>query len=250
MSTVPFLMGFKEVTWNFSEKSHGKGALDGVGGSIKRCADEFVKKGGDLQSPKELYTMLEKTQSSVKYFWIAEDEINWFNEAVPNELPAVKGTLNIHQIISNEPGKVSRFCSRAGISCECNAPIEVDFQNQNLETEDSLSTTVKPPEDLKGKFIIVNYDYQSFVSQVLKVVGEEMEISCMQQAAERNNSFAWPQVKDITYYFKSDIQAVISEPEPYKTKEFKTLQLWLGKVYRALLVQIPSYTPVRLQNTT
>lgn len=78
LSTVPFLMGFKEVTWNFSEKSHGKGALDGVGGSIKRCADEFVKKGGDLQSPKELYPMLEKTQSGVKYFWIAEDEINRF----------------------------------------------------------------------------------------------------------------------------------------------------------------------------
>lgn len=30
LSTVPFLMGFKEVTWNFSEKSHGKGAPDGV----------------------------------------------------------------------------------------------------------------------------------------------------------------------------------------------------------------------------
>lgn len=62
LSTVLFLMGFKEVTWNFSEKSHGKGTPDRVGGSVKRCADEFVKKGSDLQSPKDLYTVLEKTQ--------------------------------------------------------------------------------------------------------------------------------------------------------------------------------------------
>ncbi|ROL53175.1 hypothetical protein DPX16_22258 [Anabarilius grahami] len=109
--------------------------------------------------------MLEKTQSSVKYFWIAEDEINKFDEAVPNELPAVKGTLKIHQIITKEPGKIqhreeSCFCSRAGIFCQCDASTEVDFQNQNAkaETEESISMTVKPQEDLKGKFIIVNYD--------------------------------------------------------------------------------------------
>ncbi|XP_063044317.1 uncharacterized protein LOC134438636 [Engraulis encrasicolus] len=29
-SSVPFLMGFQHVTWNFSEASHGKGAPDGI----------------------------------------------------------------------------------------------------------------------------------------------------------------------------------------------------------------------------
>ncbi|CAL8332938.1 unnamed protein product [Arctogadus glacialis] len=35
MSSVPYTWGFKRVTWNFSERSHGKGAPDGVGGVLK-----------------------------------------------------------------------------------------------------------------------------------------------------------------------------------------------------------------------
>lgn len=29
----------KCFTWNYSEPGHGKGAMDGVGGSLKRCSD-------------------------------------------------------------------------------------------------------------------------------------------------------------------------------------------------------------------
>lgn len=67
-----------------------------------------------------------------------------------------------------------------------------------------------------------NSQLRAICSQVLKVVGEEMKISCMQQAAEKRNSFAWPQVKDITYNFKSDIQAVISKPEPFSTRQMNS----------------------------
>lgn len=31
LSTVPYTLGFKKIAWNFSERSHGKGAPDGVG---------------------------------------------------------------------------------------------------------------------------------------------------------------------------------------------------------------------------
>lgn len=31
LSTVPYTLGFKKITWIFSERSHGKGAPDGVG---------------------------------------------------------------------------------------------------------------------------------------------------------------------------------------------------------------------------
>lgn len=60
LSTVPFLSGFKHVTWNYSEKSHGKGAPDGIGGAVKRDADRYVQRGGELQTPLDLYEMLAK----------------------------------------------------------------------------------------------------------------------------------------------------------------------------------------------
>lgn len=106
MNTVPFLSGFKKVTWNFSEKSHGKGAPDGVGGAAKRCADDFVRKRGDV---------LQDTASSIKYFWIDVTEVSRYDEAVQNELPLVKGTLKIHQIVADKPGKIHH----RELSCFC-----------------------------------------------------------------------------------------------------------------------------------
>lgn len=119
-----------------------------AGGSMKCCADEFVKKGVDLQSPKELSTTY-KTQSSMKYFWIAEDQINQFDEAVPNGCPAVKGTLKMSQIISKEPGKINHreepcSCCQVCISCECDAPTE-EFQSQTCRCSNrKMSMSVKP----------------------------------------------------------------------------------------------------------
>ena len=49
---MPFLSRFTNVTWNYSEKSHAKGAPDGIGGAIKREADLYVNRGGGLQTPK------------------------------------------------------------------------------------------------------------------------------------------------------------------------------------------------------
>lgn len=51
LSTVPFLSGFKYVTWSYSERSHGKGAPDGIDGAVKRDADLH---GGKLQTPEDV----------------------------------------------------------------------------------------------------------------------------------------------------------------------------------------------------
>lgn len=40
--------GFVSGTWNFFEASHGKGAPDGVGGVLKRLADQLVSQGHDI----------------------------------------------------------------------------------------------------------------------------------------------------------------------------------------------------------
>lgn len=55
MSSIPYTWGFKRVTWNFLECSHGKGAPDGVGGVLKRKADMHVLGGNDFQTPRDLY---------------------------------------------------------------------------------------------------------------------------------------------------------------------------------------------------
>lgn len=217
---MPFLRGIKEVSWNFSEKAHEKGAPDGVGGSIKRSADAFVHQGGDIQCPQELFSFLEKSSSTVKFKWISEDDILLIDEAVPNALPVVKGTLGIHQITTDSAGKifhreVSCFCHRLGLPCECGTPSFLDFSSG----KDASSTTT---EELVGKMVIVKYDEKPFVGQVQKVVGEEIEVSCMRQMGKKN-TFTWPEVSDVIFYFQSDVKAIISEPEPSTSRSSRLL---------------------------
>lgn len=73
LSTVPFLAEFNHVMWNYSEKSHGKGAPDGVGGASKRDADLCVQRGGELQTPLDIYEMLaKKLESTITHHWVSE----------------------------------------------------------------------------------------------------------------------------------------------------------------------------------
>ncbi|KAI4829042.1 hypothetical protein KUCAC02_023105 [Chaenocephalus aceratus] len=221
MCTMPFLRGIKEITWNFSEKAHGKGAPDGIGGSVKRGADAFVLQGSDIQQPQDLFSFLEKSNSNVKFYWVSEDDITRVDEALPNDVPVVKGTLNIHQVTANTPGKimfrdVSCFCHRMGLTCECESPSEVDFHAKTA----TPSTTLSESDDMVGKIVIVSYDKKLFVGQVLKVVGGDVEVSCMQQSG-RKNCFAWPQNPDVIYYFQSDVKTLISEPEPSSSRSSK-----------------------------
>lgn len=43
------------LTWNYSESGHGKGAPDGVGGTLKRTADQLIAEGKDLATFQDLF---------------------------------------------------------------------------------------------------------------------------------------------------------------------------------------------------
>lgn len=135
----------------------------------------------------------------------------------------MKGTLKIHQVTTAQPGKIqhreiSCFCSRPGI-CQCHNPSEVDFQS-TTKVPPTSPKTKEIPKDLNGKFILVEYDGQPFVGQVLKVVGNEIEVSCMQQSGGKN-VFIWPHPLDIVFYYISDVLEVISKPERLNTRHSK-----------------------------
>ncbi|KAG9355818.1 hypothetical protein JZ751_000660 [Albula glossodonta] len=49
---------FTRGTWNYFEDSHGKGAPDGVGGTLKRRADRLVRLGVNIPMALSLYQAL------------------------------------------------------------------------------------------------------------------------------------------------------------------------------------------------
>lgn len=51
------------------------------------------------------------------------------------------------------------------------------------------------------------------MGQVIQVMGEEVEVSCMQQLSGEN-VFTWSHPPELLFYSESDVLHIISEPEP------------------------------------
>ena len=173
--------------------------------------------------------MLTKRGSSITLYWVTSESIEKCDELIPGNLEAVKGTMKIHQVVSSQPAKithreVSCFCKRLATSpCPCYQPVTVDLKATIRQIENPSSS----PPDLCGRFVVVTNDELPYVGQVLKVVEEELQISCMRQSGD-NNLFFWPQTLDVTFYVRKDIHTVISETEPATSHFSKlTCQGWV-----------------------
>jgi len=125
LSTEVFAKGFRSATWNYFEASHGKGAPDGIGGSIKRTADRLVNLGTDIPDAHSLYRELMQTQSGIELFLVEETVINKKAEELSSfDVATIKGTMRFHQVITLAPSKIlcrdiSCFCSYDGHNIDC-----------------------------------------------------------------------------------------------------------------------------------
>ncbi|CAK1601479.1 unnamed protein product [Parnassius mnemosyne] len=123
-STALFDHGFKAMTWSFFEAGHGKGPADGIGGYLKRSADDLVARGKDISCTDNFYYVL-KDVSKIKLYLIASKDIEAIAKQLPSKIQPLPGTKNVHQIFTTGRGQLkyrilSCFCSRG--FCECLAP--------------------------------------------------------------------------------------------------------------------------------
>ena len=96
-------MGFRWITWNFLETSHGKGPVDGIRAAVKNTVDQMVAYGTDLQYliSINLFRFWNVFLIEVQLEQVCEMEV------LIDTLPLVGtigGTMKIHQIMFNAPG--------------------------------------------------------------------------------------------------------------------------------------------------
>ena len=117
--------GLKGGTWNFFEASHGKGAPDGVGGALKRTADQMVNTGSDIPDAHTLYLALSNTTTSIKLFFIPAEAVDHAVQQMQNQIPPVPSIMKCHQVVTYIPGEVlyremSCMCStKKQLNCQC-----------------------------------------------------------------------------------------------------------------------------------
>ena len=76
------------------EASHGKGAPDGVGCSLKRSADLLVRHARDITEAMSFYQELRDSYSQIQLHYISEEEVERKAQKMSEvSLVTVKGTM-------------------------------------------------------------------------------------------------------------------------------------------------------------
>lgn len=91
------LFKVKELRWHYSESGHGKGAPDGIGGCLKRNADNLVAQGRDISSFAQFLFELGNQCSGIKIIPVESKAIDSFKISL--DLETFKGTLQIHEVV-------------------------------------------------------------------------------------------------------------------------------------------------------
>ena len=68
------IFNFKSESWNFFEAGHGKGPVDGIGGTIKRAADAEVVNGGSITNASSQISALPRNPK-----WKCSKSRNWMS---------------------------------------------------------------------------------------------------------------------------------------------------------------------------
>ena len=216
LCTEPFKSGFDSINWNFFEASHGKGAPDGIGGSLKRSADKLVRLEEDIPNAEVLFNKLNMQDSTIQLFFVSESSVEEMPLLPP--LTAVKGTMKIHQILSTSPGKVKYrditcVCQRENgvLACPCFDLKEATLHNELPEVP--VPQRWRPEvitSDLVGRWCVVRYDDDPYPGVIMAVEENNIQVNCMHRNG--TNKLFWPR-RDLSWYLDSQVLCLIDEPQ-------------------------------------
>ncbi|CAH2108576.1 unnamed protein product [Euphydryas editha] len=153
------------VTWNFSEAGHGKGAADGVGGTIKRTADAAVAKGKDIVTLEDFMTTITQSTEKIKLEIVNDYQIFEKDLLIPSEkLQTLKGTNKVHQVLWKKDNQNLIFRETSCFVClsvACNHVKYIGKLNY-VETSDEVvmrrenETEIQQGFDSEPKLVPVN----------------------------------------------------------------------------------------------
>lgn len=103
----------KTILWHYSEAGHGKGAPDGIGGTLKRTADRVVAEGNDICNFDDLFTTLSQKIENIKLIEIQHENMSRLSKKIgglmkktPNR-KHLRAPSNVGQIIQHNHVQVT-----------------------------------------------------------------------------------------------------------------------------------------------
>ena len=198
------------ATWNYWEAGHGKGPCDGLGGTVKRMADNAVKSGKVcIQDSDDFYAWTQSefcTMNNVRFVFVETAKCQEKAKALSQlKLKPVRGTMKVHAV----KGKGNSMIAIRYTSCycqECINPetscktwmdeitVNEDPNTSPMQTQDERNCSNKNPELVNVKetdYVAAKYLDKWYVGKVLDIdyADNTVEISFLEH---KKKAFQWP----------------------------------------------------------
>ncbi|CAH0545902.1 unnamed protein product [Brassicogethes aeneus] len=247
------LLSAKTIRWHYSEKGHGKGAPDGVGGCLKRTADSLVSRGTDMSDFKSVLKNLQEHCKGVSIYGLNLDaeELTSIEKKLPNDLVTFKGTIQCHEVTFSDNYLLLNLRKLTCLNC---APSDVcehyPLGSYPLQSHSSAKRKIKyadvysdedsekqdPVEELESYAEILslqNVKEHDFV--VVKFLGKKTTqhfVGVVQECNQYNylvkffrkmsgsKKFVLPRKEDISLIKKNDVVCVLPQPLINKRKQY------------------------------
>ncbi|CAG4918489.1 unnamed protein product [Colias eurytheme] len=138
------------VTWNYTEAGHGKGAADGIGGTVKRLADAAVAHGNNIVSIDDFVSVVTYSTASIIIKIIEEHKIFENDLIIPSDqLQPLKGTNKVHQVVWGKEQNNLIFRETSCFVCygvDCNHTEHIGVLKYNNGNQQKLLITGQPKD--------------------------------------------------------------------------------------------------------
>lgn len=146
----------KTISWNFTESGHGKGPMDGVGGTLKRGADAKVLHGTDITCAKDFVTSLQ--EHKIMLVEIPPTDVSRLKNVVADlKVPPIQGIMKVHQVTWCMRGPLqSRLLSC--FTCAANK-ICTHYHHKVINLDCDIESTARPHRLTKNSKLSVEEVY-------------------------------------------------------------------------------------------
>lgn len=94
---ITSLLDVSSIIWHYLEAGHGKGAADGVGGCLKRTADNLVAKGKYISNVSPLVELMNLHCPGIKVVYFKLHEVLEC-DSMKLKVPQINGTLKTNEV--------------------------------------------------------------------------------------------------------------------------------------------------------
>lgn len=199
------------VSWNYSATSHGKGAVDGIGGLIKRLATSAtVTRKAIIKNADSMFQAInEKTNiylSVMTSHYINETYATLQLDSLWEDLNTLPGTMHIHSVEQTEQaGVVKTKFFKDDVVFSISALKGINNGGQSETNERTVIYS-------NGDYVIVKYDNIFYPGEIINVNKEKRSALIRTMEKSGPQFWKWPNREDILEYPFQQIVKTINPP--------------------------------------